>query len=75
MGTITLVALACVVVPYFLIGAVVMRYRGASGKDLVPNRDVWTSLFGLIAAGCLFTFGAAKRKVLVARGFEEYEAL
>lgn len=48
--------------------------RGERGRDVIPNREMWAGLGGLIREGCLFTVGRTRR-VLAAKGFASYEDL
>lgn len=41
---------------YLLVGGAYNKYKGATGKDLVPNREFWEALPANVAAGFEFTF-------------------
>ena len=76
IGAILLIAVGGgVVLPYVVIGAIVQRRRGETGRDLFPHRAWWAGLAGLIGAGCTFTFSRGVAKVRAASGFAAYEAL
>ena len=76
IGTILILVVVCgMVLPYFVVGVIVQRRRGAAGLDSIPNREFWASLPGLIGTGCAFTFGGLRKKVRSARGYAAYESL
>ena len=76
IGAILLIAVGGgVVLPYVAVGVIVQHRRGETGRDLFPHRTWWTGLFGLIGAGCTFTFSRGMAKVRGASGFAAYEAL
>ncbi|XP_060066319.1 uncharacterized protein LOC132546613 [Ylistrum balloti] len=54
-GTILIIVLICVIAVY-LIGGVLFNKlkKGNSGKDLIPQRELWVSLPGLIKDGVFF---------------------
>jgi len=58
IGSIILYRFLCgIVVPYLVVGALLMKYRyGASGWDVIPNRMLWVEVPELIKDGAVFTF-------------------
>ena len=49
------------VVPYLVLGMVFMRVRRqASGADMIPNREFWGALPGLVKDGFVFTWQALR---------------
>eukprot|EP00035_Acanthoeca_spectabilis_P033634 m.24752 g.24752 ORF g.24752 m.24752 type:complete len:235 (+) comp6114_c0_seq2:160-864(+) len=73
-GVIFLIAFASILVVYLAFGIGFNMKRGERGRDVIPNREMWAGLGGLIREGCLFTVGRTRR-VLAAKGFASYEDL
>lgn len=61
-GDVILIIFFCgVLLPYLVFGALFMKYRrGASGLDLIPNREFWMEVPGLIKDGFMFTIRGFK---------------
>lgn len=61
-GEVLLIIFFCgFLIPYLAFGALYMRMRhGASGADLIPNRELWMSIPGLIKDGFRFTMSGFK---------------
>lgn len=75
IGSIVLLVATCgVLVPYLAIGVAFQHRRGETGKNLLPHRDFWGLMAGLVAEGCRFTF-TRTRKTVVTRFFQGYEEL
>eukprot|EP00041_Stephanoeca_diplocostata_P011115 m.180443 g.180443 ORF g.180443 m.180443 type:complete len:74 (-) comp18418_c0_seq4:843-1064(-) len=56
MGTtLLLVFFLGLVLPYFGIGMYIMRRRGAMGSEMIPHRDFWGSIPGLVKDGMLYS--------------------
>ncbi|XP_028414016.1 uncharacterized protein LOC114536938 isoform X1 [Dendronephthya gigantea] len=54
-GSILVITFFVVLVIYLVSGALFMKYRrGATGKEIVPNVDFWSSIPGLVKDGCVF---------------------
>jgi len=54
---------------YFVAGALVLKYKFMKeGLDIIPNRDLWASIPGLVKDGCLFTYAAIIKVVGKASG-------
>jgi len=62
-------------VVYCAVGAFLMHKRGETGKNLVPHREFWSELPGLVKEGVRFTFGGVVQKVREVKGFQSYENL
>jgi len=55
---------------YFVAGILYNKYKTEkTGTDVIPNKEFWSSLPGLIRDGCLFT----KEKAFSKKG--EYEEM
>lgn len=64
-GTIALVIIFSVLIIYLVGGVLYLKVkRKASGTDLIPNKDIWINLKGLITAGIMFTFSKCLPKKL-----------
>jgi uncharacterized membrane protein len=47
---------------YLIIGVLVKKYvYGATGSDLIPNKNFWLSIFGLIKTVVVFIFSCGRR--------------
>lgn len=48
----------CVVIVLYIVGGVLFQkyYRHESGWDLIPNREFWMALPGLVKDGCVYTY-------------------
>jgi hypothetical protein len=58
-GIIIIIVLLCIVVAYFVIGVLVMRfYKGARGVEMIPNLSFWKDFPFLLKDGFVFTFTA-----------------
>lgn len=54
-GTILVIIFFVVLVVYLVAGVLFMKYRrGATGREVIPNIEFWSSLPGLIKDGCVF---------------------
>jgi len=53
-GWIFLIILFVVTFVYFVGGGSVNYYRGQRGADIVPNKNLWVELPGLVKDGCLY---------------------
>ncbi|XP_041367793.1 uncharacterized protein LOC121382292 [Gigantopelta aegis] len=62
VGTIIVIVFFVVVLVYALGGLVFQIFvRKASGKEIMPNYDFWSSVPGLIESGAIFIFCCGKR--------------
>eukprot|EP00048_Salpingoeca_helianthica_P006783 m.102585 g.102585 ORF g.102585 m.102585 type:complete len:288 (+) comp14122_c2_seq1:35-898(+) len=62
VGWILVIVLLCSLFVYFVGGMVFLKYkRQASGREMVPNVEFWSSLPGLIKDGFLFTVAKVRR--------------
>lgn len=61
-GDVVLIIFFCgLVLPYFVFGALYMKYaKGASGVEMVPNREFWAGLPSLIKEGFQYTMNGFK---------------
>jgi hypothetical protein len=75
IGTILVAVTIGTFAVYCAVGAGLQHRKGEHGRDLVPNREFWAEIPGLVKSGCKFTFGKAARTVQRARGFDSYENL
>ncbi|XP_045169725.2 uncharacterized protein LOC123532367 [Mercenaria mercenaria] len=56
-GAIIIVVLFGIIIVYLVGGVVFQKVKNkASGTDLIPNKDIWKGLIGLITGGIMFTF-------------------
>ncbi|XP_060578251.1 uncharacterized protein LOC132735324 [Ruditapes philippinarum] len=56
-GYVFIIVCLCIALMYFAVGTVFQKVKyKATGTDLVPNKDRWKGLFGLITLGFRFTF-------------------
>jgi len=63
-GAIILIVLLVCVVVYLVGGVLVNRYvRHKEGPDLLPNREFWIMLPGLVKDGCYFTYTKIRGQV------------
>ena len=71
-----LLALGCgVLVPYLVVYLIINRVKhGKRGAEMLPHRDVWRSLYGLVADGIRFTVVKACGVGSGAQGAEGYAA-
>lgn len=60
---------------YFIVGMIVMRIKGHSGPDMIPNVEFWKDLPTLIMEGFRFTFRCTAGKVRKTAGYTPYESL
>eukprot|EP00038_Savillea_parva_P009139 m.181516 g.181516 ORF g.181516 m.181516 type:complete len:198 (+) comp15285_c0_seq1:42-635(+) len=56
VGMYLIVAASATMLVYMVVGGAYNKYHGASGGDVMPNRDFWASLPGLVVAGAEFSF-------------------
>ena len=57
IGSILLIGFFSLVFVYLAFGAVFLKLRrGATGVDVIPNADFWSSTLGLVKDGALFLF-------------------
>jgi len=63
-----------VVLPYGVVGATLQRRRGETGLDMIPHRDFWGTVGGLIKDGCAFSYYLTKEKIK-GRISRRYESL
>ncbi|XP_071101841.1 uncharacterized protein [Haliotis cracherodii] len=62
IGSILIIIFFATVVVYMSGGVAVQTFvRRASGRDMVPNYGLWTTLLGLIKDGFLFSFSCGRR--------------
>jgi len=56
-GSILLICLLCVTVTYFVAGTLFNKYqRHREGSEIIPNRDFWIGIPGLVKDGVVFTY-------------------
>mmetsp|Transcript_12803 Transcript_12803/g.32799 ORF Transcript_12803/g.32799 Transcript_12803/m.32799 type:complete len:197 (-) Transcript_12803:342-932(-) len=55
VGLIVMLAGACTMLVYLTVGGVVRKVQGHTGRDLVPHREFWGELPGLVSAGAEYT--------------------
>jgi len=57
-GSILLISLACGVFLYVVVGLIVKKFvMHAEGTDIIPNKDFWTSVPGLVQHGGQYVYG------------------
>lgn len=61
-GSVLLIIFFVLLFVYFAAGMLFKKYKmQAEGAEIVPNKDFWTSLPGLIKEGFLFSISKCKR--------------
>lgn len=73
-GSAILVASTVIVFVYCGVGAGMQWRKGERGRDLVPQRALWTEMADLIVTGFRFTFGKVKSTGIVSMS-SRYEQL
>jgi len=62
-GSILLIVFFSLLIVYLVAGIAFNKIKtGATGKELIPNREKWTSLPSLVKDGCSFTIGLICRR-------------
>ncbi|XP_062522522.1 uncharacterized protein LOC134197252 [Corticium candelabrum] len=62
-GSIFLILLFVLLISYFVLGVLFQKYRrDASGKELIPNYQFWSSLPGLVKDGFLFLLNKCRKR-------------
>ena len=63
-GWIFIIILISVAAAYVIGGIVFLKFvRKHEGAEIVPNREFWLAIPGLVRDGCVWTFGTIKAKV------------